>query len=230
MSKASKVRARRMAHRAFRRHRAALASAALLGSLPLTAVAHAEYHDFSEDYALGRGAPMEDRRSIRERSFAAKPVMVELRTGFGTIVGLAGATISFDPWSRLCLGVGLGANTAGVQLAAFARVRPLVFMSKRRARLHAVGVELGYSRGPFDFFAIGERSGLTYTYERVQWLQPQITYETRSYRGFNLLAGVGLEIPIEKSGFRCIDQWDCYSQPLSALPTVTLGLGWATGL
>jgi len=151
-----------------------------------------------------------------------------------TIVGLVGATVSFDPWSRLSLGAGLGANTSGVQLAAFARARPLVFVAKRTARLHAVGVELGYSVGPFSDYRVptgmgSEEPVSTFSYERVQWLQPQLTYETRSYHGFNLLAGVGVAIPIEWHGYQCLDPNRCTSRQIGALPTATIGIGWAFG-
>ncbi len=158
--------------------------------------------------------------------------MLELRAGIATIVGLIGVTASFDPWSRLSLGVGMGANTSGMQLAGFARVRPLVFMAKRWARLHAVGIELGYSTGPFQYSlppsGLGENVPIA-DYDRVHWLQPQLTYETRSYRGLNLLAGVGVEIPLASSGYQCRDEKSCGSNHLGTLPTVTVGLGWAMG-
>ncbi len=191
--------------------------------------------DFDSGFVLGASAPPDVRRTIEERGFAALPVMVELRGGFGTIVGLFGATMSFDPISRLSLGVGFGANTSGAQFAAFARVRPLVFTGKRWARLHAVGLELGYSTGPFrDFIAPAgdgpDESLSTFSYDRVQWLQPQVTYETRSYRGFNVLGGLGVEIPIARRGYECLDATRCGSNHLTALPTVTVGIGWALGL
>jgi hypothetical protein len=110
-------------------------------------------------------------------------------------------------------------------------VRPLVFISQRWARLHAIGLELGYSRGPFkDFVVSPDSPASTYSYEGVQWLQPQITYETRSYRGFNLLGGLGVEIPFESHGYQCLVDSECGSHKISPLPTITLGLGWATGL
>lgn len=221
----------------FRAQRGLIASAALVGSLSLTGVAHArhstEYH--SQDVIEG-GPPEQARRSILERSFAARPFMLELRTGVATIVGWFGATGSFDPWSRLSLGAGLGANTSGLQVAAFARVRPLVFTAKRRARLHAVGLELGYSTGPFSDVPLdlgADHTGsshASYSYDRVHWLQPQITYETRSYHGFNVLAGVGVEVPLATQGYHCLDEKLCAENKIGVLPTFTVGLGWAIGL
>jgi len=221
----------------FRVRRWLIASTVLVGSLSLTGAAHARHStQYRSAYLTEGGAPEPARRSIRERSFAALPVMLELRTGVATIVGLFGATVSFDPWSRLSLGAGLGANTSGMQVAAFARVRPLVFMGKRWARLHAVGLELGYSSGPFkdDSLDLGAdhsgSSGPTYAYDRVHWLQPQISYETRSYRGFNLLAGIGVEIPLARQGYHCLNETLCSERKLGVLPTFTIGLGWALEL
>jgi hypothetical protein len=170
----------------------------------------------------------------KPRSFSDLPVMFELRGGVGTIVGLFGATISFDPWSRLTLGAGFGANTSGLQLAGFLRVRPLVFRARRRSRLHAIGLEIGYAAGPYEDFippaGDGDSVSSTYSWDRVQWLQPQVTYETRSYHGFNLLGGLGVEIPIAKTGYHCLDAMQCSTNHLTTLPTFTVGVGWALGI
>jgi hypothetical protein len=195
----------------------------------------AEPEDNDYDLARRGGAPTAVRRAVREHTFALLPVLLELRGGVSTIVGLVGVTASFDPFSRLTLGAGFGANTSGMQFAGFARVRPLIVTAGRSARLHAVGVELGYSTGPFRDYIAATGTGAdsthsTYSYDRVQWLQPQITYETRSYRGFNLLAGVGVEIPLKWQGYQCIDPWRCGSNHIGTLPTITFGVGWAMGL
>jgi len=214
-----------------------IASAAIVALLGLTGVAHARHStEYHSQYVLEGGAPGAALQTARERSFAARPFMLELRTGVATIVGLFGATASFDPWSRLCLGVGLGANTSGMQVAAFARLRPLVLVGRRWARLHAVGLELAYSSGPHSDYSpeLGaDHTGgprTTYSYDHVHWLQPQITYETRSYRGFNVLAGVGVEIPLATQGYHCLDERLCAENKLGVLPTFTVGLGWALGL
>jgi len=221
----------------FPSQRVLIASAAFVALLGLTGVAHARHStEYRSQYVLEGGAPEDARRTARERSFAARPFMLELRTGVATIVGMFGATASFDPWSRLCLGVGLGVNTSGLQVAAFARLRPLVFTGRRWARLHAIGLELGYSTGPYSDYKpeLGaDHTGdprTTYSYDRVHWLQPQITYETRSYRGFNVLVGVGVEIPLATQGYHCVDERLCAENKLGVLPTFTVGLGWALGL
>lgn len=199
---------------------------------PATAHQHIDEHLIDDHLSENIGDP---QHSARQNSFVSRPLMFELRSGLSTVVGLFGGTVSFDPWSRLSLGAGLGTNTSGLQLCAFARVRPLVFTAKRTARLHAVGAELGYSVGPFSDYRIPTGMGSSepissYSYERVQWLQPQLTYETRSYRGFNLLAGVGVAIPIEWHGYQCLDPKRCNSNRISTLPTATIGVGWAIGL
>jgi len=233
MAKAIGIRYGRATNGRVRFGKSVIASATLVGTLSPTGVAHAQgYTDFSANYVFHRSAPEEIRRTIRERTFAARPFMLEARGGLSTIVGLLGATASYDPWSRLCLGAGLGGNTSGIQLAAFARLRPLVFMGKRWARLHAVGLELGYSNGAFhEYTAPGAHGGSpsAYSYDFVHWLQPQITYETRSYRGFNLLAGVGAAIPLASYGYHCLDPSSCNSNHLGPLLTMTIGLGWSTG-
>jgi hypothetical protein len=189
-------------------------------------------HSVPDDFVLGSSAPNEARRAVEQRSFAARPVLLELRGGLGTIVGFGGATVSFDPWSRLAIGAGLGASTSGLQLAAFLRVRPLVFIRQRRARLHALGLEIGYSTGPFRDFLAPAGDGLrpaydSYSWDRVHWIEPQLTYETRSYRGFNVLCGLGAEIPIATQGYHCTDPALCPARRIAVLPTVTVGIGWA---
>jgi len=213
-----------------------IAISIFVGALSLSRVARAQDDaDFDVKYQLHPHAPESIRRTVREQSFAARPFMLELRGGVSTIVGLLGATASFDPWSRLCLGAGLGGNTSGLQVAAFARLRPLIFMGKRWARLHAVGLELGYSTGPYSdqTFTSGaghSDSSASYSYDRVHWLQPQITYETRSYRGFNLLAGAGAAFPLWSKGYQCLAPSRCDSNQIGPLFTVTVGLGWAMAL
>jgi hypothetical protein len=203
------------------------AAPAAAGSLP---------DDFGSDSAFESRTPPTLRKQIVDERFRARPMLFEVRTGFATVVGLAGATLSYDVLNRLALGVGFGANTSGLQVAAFARVRPLVFVSKRWTRLHAIGLELAYSTGPFrDYTAPagephGALFGATSSWDRVSWVQPQLTYETRSYRGFNLLAGVGAEIPVQHSGYHCIDRLQCSPNKLTALPTISIGLGWAISL
>ena len=107
-------------------------------------------------------------------------------------------------------------------------------MAGRWARLHAVGLELGYSTGPFsdqtpDLGGHGDPH-VTYSYDRVHWFQPQLTYETRSYRGFNLLAGIGVEIPLATHGYHSLDEAHRSESAIGVLPTFTVGVGWAMGL
>ncbi|HYQ29338.1 MAG TPA: hypothetical protein VER04_19040 [Polyangiaceae bacterium] len=213
-----------------------VASAAFLALVGPSRIARARHStEYRSQYVLEGGTPDDARRTNRERSFGARPFMLELRTGVATIVGLFGASASFDPWSRLCVGAGFGANSSGMQVAGFARLRPLVFIGRHWARLHAVGLELGYSTGPYSDYHpdlgtdhSGEPS-TTFSYDRVHWLQPQITYETRSSGGLNLLVGVGVAIPFAAQGYHCLDEKLCSGSELFVLPTFTVGLGWALG-
>jgi hypothetical protein len=166
----------------------------------------------------------------REGRFAARPLLTEARVGMATLVGGAGVTMSYDPWSRLAFGAGFGTNRAGLQLAAYARFRPVVGLNTRTARLHALTVELGYSTGPHEnsFFSV-DGSGSTeptWRYERAGWLQPEIAYETRSFGGFNLRIGAGLAILLHHTDAECIDD-SCDVQKLSVIPSVGLALGYA---
>lgn len=202
--------------------------------LLLPGVAHArDSTEYRSEQGLDQGLPNEARRLVAERTFAARPMALELRTGLATIVGLLGPTVSFDPWSRMSLGAGVGINTSGLQFAGFARFRPLVFMAQRTARLHAVGVELGYSVGPFEDHQnpLSESGPVsTFSYDRVQWLQPQVTYETRSFKGFNLLAGLGVAIPVKTTGYHCLDEPGCNMNHIGGITTVTFAIGYALQL
>ncbi len=63
----------------------------------------------------------------------------------------------------------------------------------------------------------------------LHWLQPLLFYQTQSYRGFNLLGGMGIAIPIARSGYRCEDAVLCGQNSLSVVPTISAGLGYAWG-
>lgn len=78
-------------------------------------VAHARHStQFRSEQGSDQGLPNESRRLVAEQTFAARPGTLELRTGIATIVGLVGAAASFDPWSRVSLGAGVGTNAQRV--------------------------------------------------------------------------------------------------------------------
>ena len=68
--------------------------------------------------------------------FSDRPLMIQLRGGIDTLVGLFGLTASYDVHNRLALGAGLGTNAAGLQLAVFARVRPLMALRRVMPEIH----------------------------------------------------------------------------------------------
>jgi hypothetical protein len=183
-----------------------------------------------DDYREKPGPSPKAHQLSREGGFAARPLLTEARLGMATLVGGAGATASFDPWSRLAFGAGFGANEAGLQLAGFARFRPLVAISGRSARLHALTLELAYSTGPYDNSMLSvDGSGLTeptWSYDRAGWLQPEVAYETRSFGGFNLRVGTGFAILLHDTGGECISA-PCDVQRPSVLPSVSVALGYA---
>lgn len=171
------------------------------------------------------GVPVQTRQRIDERRFSARPLVVEARGGGATLVGAVGVTASYQPWSWVGLGAGAGANLAGGQFGAFLALRPISFLSQRWARLHGIGVELGYSTGPFrDYSESGPGAEF---WARVHWAQPMIFYQTQSYRGVNLVAGLGAAIPFAKSGYHCDNASLCTERALGTLPAVTAGLGYA---
>jgi len=187
------------------------------------------------DFETNASIPTETRELLRSERFAARPVLLEARTGMAALVGPLGATAAFDPWGRVALGGGLGVSPAGLQLGAYVRARPLVFTSRRWLRLHAIGVELGYATGPYRNYQMPVGDGETHSaysasWERVHWLQPQLIYETRSFRGFNLLAGIGVAVPLASAGYRCLDAIRCSLHGLDTIPSVTFAVGYAWAL
>jgi len=175
--------------------------------------------------------PTHARRIITAKRFAALPCLLEGRGGIGTIVGLVGFTAAVD-LGRIVLGGGAGISGGGPQMGAYARVRPLVFMRHASLRLHALGVEVGYSTGGATRF-VGLTEGPTANahWNWVHWIQPQLSYETRTWNGFSLLAGIGVAVPVARSGYHCLSEPSATpcSHALSAMPTLTGALGYAWG-
>jgi hypothetical protein len=173
------------------------------------------------------GVPSEARRRVDEKRFAARPFLLQLRLGSGTIVGPLGITASFTPWSFLSFGAGVGGNSEGPQLGAFAAVRPLSFVSHRHGLLQGVGVELGYSTGAYDDRFVVPSSDAAW--DRVHWLEPLAFYELRTLGGFDLLAGMGVAVPLGSSGYRCSDEAHCSSSEPSTIVNFSVGVGFAGG-
>ena len=172
--------------------------------------------------------------------FSDRPLMIQLRGGIDTLVGLFGLTASYDVHNRLALGAGLGTNAAGLQLAVFARVRPLIWENGRTGTLRALAFEGSFSTGPtyyrpIDFLlGSGTESGLSGTlhWSRVSWIQGEVVYEVRTMSGFSFTVGAGMAVPVDSRGPWCVDElkgW-CSTNASSSpqvLPTVTGGIGYA---
>jgi hypothetical protein len=181
--------------------------------------------------AFERGVPVQTYERIDQKRFAARPLLVEMRAGFGTIVGLLGVTVSYHPWSFLGFGAGAGVSGGGGQVGAFVQLRPITFVTHHFARLHGIGAELGYSTGPYSESIMDIDYGAPvagYAYDRVHWLEPMLFYQTQSYRGFNLVLGTGLAFSIAKSGYHCIGTEPCPAQQRTEFtPVFTAGVGYA---
>jgi hypothetical protein len=180
--------------------------------------------------------PGQPWRVIDQKGFAARPYLLEARGGFFGIVGLVGITVGADLAGRLLLGGGFGVSAGGFQMAAYMRGRPLVFKGRSTMRLHALGIEVGYSTGGYTAYNVvgslmGDGAERVVHWDWVHWVQPQITYETRTWKGFSLLVGGGLAIPVARSGYHCrVDTaWNPCGRALSTLPSVTVALGYAWG-
>jgi hypothetical protein len=172
--------------------------------------------------------PTEARRTIKSKRFAARPYLLEARAGIGTIVGLVGSTMGIDLWGRIVLGGGLGLSTGGLQLGTYVRARPFVFTSRGEMRLHAIGVELGYATGGFTHLPLYDYPVAHWDW--VHWIQPGLIYETRSWRGFNLLGGIGVALPVASSGHHCWEDATSTApcrHDLPVFPTATIALGYA---
>ena len=154
--------------------------------------------------------------------------------GIDTLVGLIGSTASYDIENHLAVGAGFGINTAGLQLAAFARVRPFVWFY-HQSTLLALGLEGAYSTGPGRFPAIeiqvGDSPAGMLHWRRINWLQAEVVFELRTHSGFSFTIGTGKAVPIQFQGLSCTGDigW-CNGNSktkLGTLWTITNGLGYA---
>jgi hypothetical protein len=172
------------------------------------------------------------------RKFSDRPITFQLRGGMDTLVGLIGLTASYDVENHLTLGVGVGTNAAGLQLAVFARVRPLIWENRRTRTLRALAFEGSFSTGPgvvrsSDLplpMGDGQDPSGTLHWSRVSWIQGEVVYEARTVSGFSFTVGAGVAVPVHSQGPWCSGgdaQWCSTNARFSApvLPTMTVGLG-----
>jgi hypothetical protein len=167
--------------------------------------------------------------------FTYRPIAIQLRLGIDTLVGIIGMTASYDIENHLAVGAGFGTNEAGLQLAVFARVRPLVWF-RHQSTLIALALEGGYSTGPgVDPFPIPNfqdvnPSGTLY-WRRISWLQGEVVFELRMHSGFSLTVGIGRAVPIHFQGASCTGDsgWcsDNANSRFGTLWTQTTGVGYA---
>jgi hypothetical protein len=198
-----------------------------------SAVAHAESEPASDED--------EDPPSLvaprRRDDFTNAPFAIALNLGFGTPVGLLGATVEWDPDSHVAIGGGAGFGAGGLQLAALARFRPLVFPLKKRTL--AVTLGTAFSTGKYRAFSaegLGE-GGSEYSYhlvgaDRAYWAQLDVGFELRDRKGFEFLVAVGGALLLNPRDLHC--QQGSAEVPCSLvytsghqIPTITIALGHA---
>ena len=166
--------------------------------------------------------------------FTDRPIAIQLRYGLDTLVGLVGLAASYDIEDHLAIGAGFGANFAGLQLAALARVRPFIW---GRSTLLSLAFEGAFSSGPgrdppFQLdLGYGEGPSGTLHWRRISWLQGEVVFELRTHSGFSLTVGIGKAVPIHFQGTSCAgDSGWCSvnaNSKFGTLWTQTTGVGYA---
>lgn len=139
----------------------------------------------------------------RSRWFSDRPLVLQARGGIGTPVGMIGGTLTLGVHDRIGFGVGAGTNAHGLQVAGLARFRPLVWQGHNDL-LRAVAIELSVSVGPGSGGELpavdgGEGNGLSYTWNRITWIQLEGQYEIMKASRVSFLAGIGMALPVEHS-------------------------------
>ncbi|MEO7034978.1 MAG: hypothetical protein ABI548_13800 [Polyangiaceae bacterium] len=147
--------------------------------------------------------PAEPAEGSPKDEFAAHPVTIESRLGFGLPTGVFGGALSYSPIPALGLDCGAGANLKGLQLACGLRAR-LVLGSRARS----FGVDLsraftltsGLSTGPYEDNHVFERftaadgpGPASRNYQRAYWWNTDIGVEER-YEGLVLRAFGGVAL------------------------------------
>jgi hypothetical protein len=180
-------------------------------------------------------ATIAEAQEAAKARFTDKPLHLEARLGFGTLVGLVGVTAGVNAVDWLEIGVGAGAPVVPVVVGAYARFRPLYWATSER-RLHALTVELGCSTGPssvwggFELFqgesdprfgSLQEASA-----NRADFAQLELGWETRSAGGTTIRFAGGVAVSIH-GDWSCEvgDGYDVTCPDPIAIPTFTFGVG-----
>jgi hypothetical protein len=136
-------------------------------------------------------------------SFSDHTIQLQAVVGFGTIVGLAGATVGVNLGERINVGGGMGANLLGLQLAGYCRLRPFVWQIQAAPdHVGALALELAYVRGPSRGVMFGggfQGEQPDYSWKFVQWAQFGVFYEKIISTRFVTLIGGSLAFPIASS-------------------------------
>jgi hypothetical protein len=133
--------------------------------------------------------------------------------GFGTPVGLIGATVMHHVLPQVSYGAGLGTNSVGLQLAILVDFRPFVW--ERRRAAHALHIGTSVSTGPWQALQLGffnaldhsgpEERALDFRYvsDRAYWLQFDLGYSLVTAGGFWLRAAPGVARMLNPDDAHC---------------------------
>jgi hypothetical protein len=142
--------------------------------------------------------------------FEQRRVIVSGVLGFGAPVGLVGATGSYSFSNYVGLGVGVGTNAIGPQLAAFVELRPAVWV--REPAAHALSVTASYSIGRWRSFILGipgaghdadDRPSYRYGADAAQWITLDIGYRLLLARGFSVRPAFGVAKMLNPDAAHC---------------------------
>lgn len=166
--------------------------------------------------------------------FSDRPFDAELRTGFGTAVGLFGAAFEYTLTEQFTIGVGAGVNPWGFIWDAHTRFR--VFETERFNQADALSLEVSFSRGPYGsldpFGGLHDRPEIDPV--GVSWIQGELGWERRFRSGWSLRPSFGLATQLNSPDWQCraggtVVPCGNRTFPRSTLPVVTLAVGYAFG-
>jgi len=218
----------------------AVSAAALLGLVLASGTARAQ--EEPGDPSAERAAPARPRPF----TFTDRPLTIDAVLGLGTPVGIIGGIVQYDVARWLALGAGAGANIAGLQLAALARLRPFTW----ERPWGTIGIELGGALstgayggqldvGPLISDRPPDPDEQVYSNSWLAWAQADVGFELKTRGGFHLIAAEGLGWPLNASSGHCARQdtgapvacdpshLSGGSYPELLNPIFTLMLGWS---
>jgi hypothetical protein len=168
--------------------------------------------------------------------FAARPVTIESRLGFGIPTGLFGGALSYSPVPEVGLECGAGTNTVGLQLACGLRGRLVLGASRNwdAGVSRAFTLTSGFSTGPYvdnhDFAKLTWVDGpgpASRSYQRAYWWNTDVGAEGR-YESLVLRVFVGAALLLNPgSGTDLVTDGAYVQRPSTSLFYFGIGVGLA---